>query len=80
MMAGSAVLARLTYERLGLLSVAVVLVAFGLSGWVFWESSGRYAHSAGRRRRTRDRSGRSGAALMIAVIVSAMVAMVDVLA
>ena len=72
LMAGSAVLARLTYERLGLLSLAGVLIAFVLSCWVFWESRGRYAHSAGVRMRGRDRGGRSGFAITMAVVLIAM--------
>jgi uncharacterized membrane protein YidH (DUF202 family) len=68
LMAGSAVLARLTYDRLGLLSLAGVLIAFVLSGWVFWDSRGRYAHSAGVRTRRHGRGGRSGAALTLAVV------------
>jgi uncharacterized membrane protein YidH (DUF202 family) len=78
LMAGSAVLARLTYERLGLLSLACVLLAFVLSGWVFWESRGRYAHSAGVRMRGRDRGGRSGAVLTIAVVSIAVTALAAV--
>jgi uncharacterized membrane protein YidH (DUF202 family) len=72
LMAGSAVLGRLTYDRLGLLSLAGVLIAFVLSCWVFWDSRGRYAHSAGVRMRRRGRGGRSGAALTLAVVLIAL--------
>jgi len=79
LMAGSAVLARLTYEPLGPLSLAGVLVAFPLSCWVFWESRGRYAHSAGVRKRGRDRGGRSAAALAIAVVSLALTELAAIL-
>jgi uncharacterized membrane protein YidH (DUF202 family) len=72
LMAGSAVLARLTYERLGLLSLAGVSIAFVLSCWVFWESPRRYAHSAGVRLRRRDRGGRSSVALTVSVALIAL--------
>lgn len=80
MIAGSAVLARLTYEHLGLLSLAGVLVTLALSGWVFWESKGRYAHTAGLRVRACERGGRSGGALTLAVMAMAVVAAAEVLA
>lgn len=72
LMAGSAVLARLTFERLGLLSLVAVLIAFVLSSWVFWESRGRYAHSAGVRMRGRERGGRSSAAITAATVLIAL--------
>lgn len=80
LMAGSAVLARLTYERLGLLSLAGVLVAFVLSSWVFWESRGRYAHSAGVRVRVRGRGGRSAVALTAAVVAIALTELAAIVA
>ena len=64
--AGSALLTRLTYDQLGLLALASVGVALPLGLWVFVESRGRYDHDAGVRRRPRSRSGRAPAALVVA--------------
>jgi uncharacterized membrane protein YidH (DUF202 family) len=46
LMAGSALLARLTFDRLGAFSLASVLVGLPLGLWVFLESRRRYRHQA----------------------------------
>jgi uncharacterized membrane protein YidH (DUF202 family) len=69
LMAGAAVLARLTFDRLGMAAVAVLGVALLLALWVLLESRGRYEHDTGRRPRTRSRSGRAPAALAVATVV-----------
>jgi uncharacterized membrane protein YidH (DUF202 family) len=70
--AGAAVVSRLTLDRVG---VAAVLAtgAAGLIGiWLFLESRERYRHDAGLRLRSRGRGGRSPLALAIAVAVLAL--------
>ena len=69
LMAGAAILARLTFDRLGLVAVAVLGVALLLALWVLLESRGRYDHDAGTRRRQRPRGGRAPAALAAATVV-----------
>jgi hypothetical protein len=63
---GAAVLGRLTFDRLGVVAVAMLGVSTGLALWVLAESRGRYAHDAGVRRRPRSRGGRAPAALAAA--------------
>jgi uncharacterized membrane protein YidH (DUF202 family) len=69
LMAGAAILARLTFDRLGLVAVALLGVALLLALWVLLESRGRYDHDAGTRSRDRPRSGRAPAALAVATVV-----------
>ncbi len=69
LMAGAAVLARLTFDRLGLVAVATLGVALVLALWVLVESRGRYDHDAGTRLGERARSGRAPAALAVATVV-----------
>lgn len=73
LVAGSVILARLTFDRLGILAFTSVLVVLPLSCWVLIESRARYAQAAGRRQRTRSRGGRAPAALTIATMVLALV-------
>lgn len=80
LVAGSALLTRLTFERLGPLALVSVGVALPLSLWVFLESRGRYAHDAGLRRRTRSRGGRAPTALMVATVAIAATELAAVLA
>ncbi len=72
LMAGSAILARLTFDRLGALALLSVVVALPLSLWVLLESRRRYAHDAGTRLRPRLRGGRAPAALTIATAIIAI--------
>lgn len=73
LVAGSAGLSRLTFDRLGPVALVSVVVAVPLSMWVFWESRGRYRHDAGLRIRPRSRSARSSAALAIAIVAMALI-------
>jgi uncharacterized membrane protein YidH (DUF202 family) len=75
----SAILTRLTAERLGLFSVLSVGVGAPLACWLFLESRGRYRHDAGQRRRQRDRGGRAPFALAFATIVLGSTEMVALL-
>jgi uncharacterized membrane protein YidH (DUF202 family) len=72
LLAASAVVARLTADRLGGFAVLVLLLVLPLSLWVLMESRGRYDHDAGVRRRARGRSGRSAAFLTVSVVVIAL--------
>lgn len=67
LMAAAAILARLTFDRLGLLAVAALLMTLALAAWVLIESHGRYAHDAELRVRSRSRGGRAPAAMALAV-------------
>jgi uncharacterized membrane protein YidH (DUF202 family) len=67
--AGAAVLARLTFDRLGVVAVAALALALTLAVWVLAESRGRYAHDAGVRLRDRPRGGRAPAALAAATVL-----------
>jgi uncharacterized membrane protein YidH (DUF202 family) len=70
LLAGSAVVARLTLDRIGVLAVVSVAVTMPLALWVMVESRGRYAHDAWVRRRPRSRGGRAPAVLaMVAVLI-----------
>ena len=66
MLAASAVMARLTWSSGGVGALVILVVAAGLSLWVFIESRGRYAHSAEMRLRPRPRGGRAPLALTVA--------------
>jgi uncharacterized membrane protein YidH (DUF202 family) len=70
--AAAAILTRLTFDRLGVLALASVLVALPLGLWVLQESRGRYAHDSGERLRPRSRGGRAPAALAAATVVIAL--------
>jgi len=66
---GSAILARLTLDRLGVAALLSVAVAAPLALWVFWESRGRYRHDADIDRRSRSRGGRAPFAITLAALV-----------
>ncbi len=72
LVAGAAILSRLTFDRLGVMALVSVAVAGPLGTWVLLESRGRYRHDAGLRSRQRSRSGRAPAALAIATAVVAV--------
>ena len=63
LLAGAVVLSRLTYDRLGFLSLSSLALALPLCLWVFVESRGRYRHDAGIRLRPSPRGGRAPAVL-----------------
>jgi uncharacterized membrane protein YidH (DUF202 family) len=65
-LAGSAALTKLTADRLGIAATLSVVVGAPLALWVLVESRGRYKHTAGFRRRPRERGGRAAAALAAA--------------
>lgn len=72
LLAGAAVLSRLTYERLGILSLVSFALALPLCLWVFVESRGRYRHDAGVRLRARPRGGRAPALLTAGLVWMAL--------
>jgi uncharacterized membrane protein YidH (DUF202 family) len=76
----SAVVARLTFDRVGVTAVLVLAVALLLGVWVLLESRLRYAHAAGTRSRGRERSGRAPLAVTVAVVLIGVVELVAVLA
>jgi uncharacterized membrane protein YidH (DUF202 family) len=74
----SAVVARLTFDRVGVLAVLVLTVALLLAVWVLLESRLRYVHAAGIRGRGRGRSGRAPAAVTVSVVLIGLVELVAV--
>lgn len=66
---GSAILTRLTFDRLGLLAFASLVIAMPIGLWLFIESRGRYSHDAGGIQRLRGRGGRAGATLTLATTI-----------
>lgn len=71
LVAGAAVMARLTWGSLGAGALTLLAAAVGLALWVFVESRNRYAHSARVRRRPRPRGGRAPLALATAATLVA---------
>ncbi|HEY5853785.1 MAG TPA: DUF202 domain-containing protein [Aldersonia sp.] len=61
-MAGSAALARLTFDRLGPFAL-ISLLALPIGIWVLIESNRRYHHTAGPEGRAAERGGRAHATL-----------------
>lgn len=72
LLAASAIVARLTLARLGVVAVVSLLVVLPLALWVMVESRGRYAHAAGVRTRSRPRGGRAPLALACATALIAL--------
>lgn len=71
LVAAAAILARLTWRRLGGLDAVLLAVAMGLALWVFVESRARYRHDEGSRPRSRLRGGRAPLALAVATMLIA---------
>ncbi|SNR95747.1 DUF202 domain-containing protein [Blastococcus mobilis] len=71
--AGAAIVARLTFGRLGVVSVVGLASAVAFAGWILVESSGRYRHQAATRLRSRDRGGRAPFFLAAATMTTGMV-------
>lgn len=71
LVAAAAIMARLTWDRLGGLDAGLLAVAMGLALWVFAESRGRYRHDQGSRPRPRLRGGRAPLALAVATMLIA---------
>jgi uncharacterized membrane protein YidH (DUF202 family) len=72
LLAGSAIVARLTLDSLGLVAVAAFLVVLPLAGWVLWESRARYLRTAGVRGSARSRGGRAPLMLTLATATIAL--------
>ena len=72
LVAGSALLSRLTFDRLGLFALSGVAVALPMSVWIFLEGRWRYGHDAGVRSRRRPRDGIAPTAIMVATVAIAM--------
>jgi len=72
LLAGSAIVARLTVDRIGALAVLSLAVVLPLAVWVMAESRGRYAHDAGVRQRQRPRGGRAPLVLAVATMLIAL--------
>jgi uncharacterized membrane protein YidH (DUF202 family) len=66
LVAATAVMARLTWDDLGVVGLGPLMLAMGLSVWVFVESRARYSHDAGTRDRGRSRGGRAPLSLALA--------------
>ena len=69
LIAGSAVTARLTFDRVGALALAGLVLALGLGSWMLRESRLRYGQHAGFVERSRPRGGMSAAALTAGIVV-----------
>ncbi len=72
LIAGSAILGRLTFDRLRFVAVAVLGVAALLCLWVFAESRWRYVQQLGHRPRGRLRGGRAALSLTVATCLIAI--------
>jgi len=75
LVAGAAILGRLTFDRLGFIAVGLLGAAIGLCLWVFAESGWRYAQQLGVRQR---RSGRGGRAALFLTIAACLIAITEV--
>jgi uncharacterized membrane protein YidH (DUF202 family) len=72
LLAGAAIISRLTFERLGLVAFVVLGVVMPLSVWVLVETRGRYADDARTGSRWRSRDGRAPSAVAAATLVLAL--------
>lgn len=75
--AGAAIMGRLTFDRLGIVALAVPGIAVCLGLWVFVESRWRYDQQLGTRQRRRPRGGRAALSLMLG---TALIALTEVFA
>ena len=73
LLAGAAIIARLTFDRLGPFALVALAVVMTLSAWVLVESRGRYANEARTQSASRSRGGRAPAALTVATLIIAVV-------
>lgn len=78
LMVAAVVLARLGYERLGPVAVALAGLGLVISGWVFWTSRAKYRSRAGIRL-GRPAGGRSSAALAATVALLAAMELANLL-
>lgn len=72
LVAGAAILGRLTFSRLGFVAVVLLGAAVLLCLWVFAESRWRYVQQLGRRPRARGRGGRAALSLTAATCLIAL--------
>ena len=72
LVAGAAVLGRLTFGQLGWLAIAMLGLAIVLCLWVFAESRWRYLQHLGMRGRGRGRGGRAALFMTIATCLIAV--------
>lgn len=77
LLAGAAIVARLTLDRLGWSSAVSVAAAIPVAGWVMWTSRRRYDAHNGARSQQWGRSGRSAAGL---AGVTALIALTELAA
>lgn len=80
LVAGSAILTRLTVDILGWFALLSVGVAAPLGLWLMWEGRGRYLRDAGQSRRLQGRGGRAPLAVAIATIAIGATELVALLA
>lgn len=69
-LAGAAVLARLTVDRLGAAALVGLAATLPVCVWLFVEGRGRYRRDPGLVRRPAPRGGRAPLALAVAVLAS----------
>jgi uncharacterized membrane protein YidH (DUF202 family) len=79
LIAGAAIISRLTVERIGPVAWLALGVVLPLSAWVLVESRGRYVNDVGPRFRGRPRGGRAPAAVALATVTLAVVELLAVL-
>ncbi|WP_068277096.1 DUF202 domain-containing protein [Aldersonia kunmingensis] len=79
-LAGSAIVTRLTLDQLGVFALLGLAVTVPLCIWVLVESERRYRHDAGPRARARSRGGRTHAVLALAVALLGLTELVAMVA
>ena len=77
LLAGAAILGRLTFASVGFFAVALLAVAVLLCLWVFVESRWRYRQQLGHTLRARPRGGRAALFLTLA---TSLIAITEVIA
>ncbi len=78
LLASSLILARLTFGRLGVVSLVPVVAAVAVTAWIFFESRGRYRHDAGIALRPRSRGGTAPFALALLTVLLALTELVAI--
>lgn len=69
LVAGAAIVSRLSLDSLGVFAVLAVAVAVPVGGWVLWASRHRYHAHASVQPRARARGGRAPTALAVVTFV-----------
>lgn len=80
LVAVAAIMGRLTFDRLGFVSIMLLGLAVVLCLWVFAESRWRYVQQLGHRSRGRARGGRAALSLTIATSLIAVTEIVSLMA